>query len=39
LAPLAAGGSVVVATGDSDRLTPERLDRIIDIEKVSERLP
>ena len=39
LAPLAAGGSVVVATGDPDRLTPERLDRIIDIEKVSERLP
>lgn len=39
LAPLAAGGSVVIATGNPDRLTPERLDRIIDIEKVSERLP
>ena len=39
LAPLAAGGSVVIATGDPDRLTPERLDKIVDIEKVSERLP
>ena len=39
LAPLAAGGSVVIATGDPDHLTPERLDRIVDIEKVSERLP
>ena len=39
LAPLAAGGSVVIATGDPDHLTPERLDKIVDIEKVSERLP
>ena len=39
LAPLAAGGSVVIATGDPDHLTPERVDKIVDIEKVSERLP
>ena len=39
LAPLAADGSVVVATGDPENLPSERLDRIADIEKVSERLP
>lgn len=39
LAPLAAGGSVVVATGDPENLPSERLERIADIEKVSERLP
>jgi len=36
---LAAGGSVVVATGDPENLPSERLERIADIEKVSERLP
>lgn len=39
LAPLAADGSVVVATGDPENLPSERLERIADIEKVSERLP
>ena len=39
LAPLAADGSVVVATGNPENLPSERLERIADIEKVSERLP
>ena len=39
LAPLAGDGSVVVATGNPENLPSERLERIADIEKVSERLP